>query len=182
MVACVRGARGCRWGRRCAHDWRSVGAGVSCEHLYLPPVVGCARHSATCSGDSWYSGCCCYSRVAKWSPVCEVCAVAGGASGAPMKRGVSALVSLASTLWCFPLVVGCARHRATCSGGCWYSGCCCRSCVAKWSSACEVRAVAGGASGAPMKGGVSALVSLASTCTYTSSSRPCEAQCDVQWR
>jgi hypothetical protein len=52
VVACVRGARGCRWGKRCAHEERSVGAGVSCEHLYLTLVVGCARHSAACSGDS----------------------------------------------------------------------------------------------------------------------------------
>ena len=43
VVACVRGARGCRWGKRCAHEKRSVGAGVSCEHWCLPLLVGCAR-------------------------------------------------------------------------------------------------------------------------------------------
>ena len=150
--AAMRGVRGCRWGRRCAQEEQRVGASVFWRALVPPSLDRLCRlllhltrgEMVTCVRDG---------RARRWGKRCTQAERSGG-------------VGVSCEHWCFPLLVGCARHSETGSGGCWYSGCCCCSRVAKWSPACEVRAVAGGAGGAPMIGGVSELVSLANTCTY----------------
>ena len=57
VAACVWGMRTCWKGKGCAHEKRSVGAGISCEHWRILLSVDCARHSATGSGGCWCSLC-----------------------------------------------------------------------------------------------------------------------------
>ena len=63
--------------------------------------------------------------VARESPACGERALAGRARGAPMRRGVSALVSLASTGASLSWLVEYTRHGATGSGGFWCCRCFC---------------------------------------------------------
>ena len=69
-------------------------------------------------------------------------------------------------LWCFPLLVGCARHSATGSGGCW----------------CSLRGTCGevGARGQGVKGVVVGVSREHWRCPL-SLGRLCEAQRDRQW-
>ena len=122
-VACVRGARTCWKGKGCAHEKRGVSAGVSCEHWCFPLLVG-RIHEARRDRQWWFLVLplfLLYARAAKGAPACGEYGPAESARGALMRRGMGAGVSC--ELWCFPLLVGCARHSATGSGGCWCSLC-----------------------------------------------------------
>ena len=122
-VACVRGARTCWKGKGCAHEKRGVSAGVSCEHWCFPLLVG-RIHEARRDRQWWFLVLplfLLYARAAKGAPACGEYGPAESARGALMRRGMGAGVSC--ELWGFPLLVGCARHSATGSGGCWCSLC-----------------------------------------------------------
>ena len=93
--ACMRGARTCWWGKWCAHAERCVGVGVSCEHWRFPLLCRLCEAQRDMQWRLQVQPLLPrYARVARWSPACGERALAGRASGALTRRGVSRLCLL----------------------------------------------------------------------------------------
>jgi hypothetical protein len=89
-------------------------------------LVDCARHSAASSDGCWCSWL--RKRGEMTARVRKVRTCWKGKKGAREEMGGD--ISVSGEHWCFPLLIGCARHSAKSSGNCRCNLCC--RCLRAW--------------------------------------------------